>query len=95
MSNSIIAEGRTTNEAVENGLKELKVSKDRVDIKVLENENKKSFFSILTPRVVKVQLTIKEKSNKEEKKEVKEEKPKREYDHNEEDISIAKERVEQ
>ena len=94
MSNSIIAEGRTTNEAVENGLKELKVSKDRVDIKVLENENKKSFFSILTPRVVKVQLTIKENSNKEEKKEVKEEKPKREYDHNEEDISIAKERVE-
>lgn len=95
MSNSIIAEGRTTNEAVENGLKELKVSKDRVDIKVLENENKKSFFSILTPRVVKVQLTIKENSNKEEKIEVKEEKQKREYDHNEEDISIAKERVEE
>ena len=95
MSNSIIAEGRTTNEAVENGLKELKVSKDRVDIKVLENENKKSFFSILTPRVVKVQLTIKENSNKEEKIEEKEEKPKREYDHNEEDISIAKERVEE
>lgn len=95
MSNSIIAEGRTTNEAVENGLKELKVSKDRVDIKVLENENKKSFFSILTPRVVKVQLTIKENSNKEERIEVKEEKPKREYDHNEEDISIAKERVEE
>lgn len=95
MSNSIIAEGRTTNEAVENGLKELKVSKDRVDIKVLENENKKSFFSILTPRVVKVQLTIKENSNKEEKIEVKEEKPKREYDHNEEDISTAKKRVEE
>ena len=95
MSNSIIAEGRTTNEAVENGLKELKVSKDRVDIKVLENENKKSFFSILTPRVVKVQLTIKENSNKEEKIEIKEEKPKREYDHNEEVISIAKERVEE
>lgn len=95
MSNSIIAEGRTTNEAVENGLKELKVSKDRVDIKVLENENKKSFFSILTPRVVKVQLTIKENSNKEEKIEVREEKTKREYDHNEEDISTAKKRVEE
>ncbi len=92
MSNSIIAEGRTTNEAVENGLKELKVSKDRVDIKVLENENKKSFFSILTPRVVKVQLTIKENTNREEKIE---EKPKREYDHNEEDIYVAKERVEE
>lgn len=94
MSNSIIAEGKTTNEAVENGLKELKVSKDRVDIKVLENENKKSFFSILTPRVVKVQLTIKENFNKTEKQENKEEKPKREYDHNENDIATAKERVE-
>lgn len=94
MGNSIISEGRTTNEAIENGLKELNVSKDRVDIKILEDENKKSFFSILTPRVVKVQLTIKENSNKEEKTENKEEKPKREYDHNEEDISIAKERVE-
>ena len=36
MSNSIIAEGKTTNEAIENGLKELKISKDRVEIKVLE-----------------------------------------------------------
>ena len=55
MTNSIISEGKTTNEAIENGLKQLKVSKDKVDIKVLENENKKSFFSILTPRVVKVE----------------------------------------
>lgn len=44
MSNSVIAEGKTTNEAVENGLKILKVSKNQVDIKVLENENKKSFL---------------------------------------------------
>ena len=61
MPNSIISEGKTTTEAVENGLKILKVSKDKVEIKVLENENKKSFFSILTPRVVKVELTLKEK----------------------------------
>ena len=60
MSKYIISEGKTTNEAIENGLKELKVSKDKVDIKVLENENKKSFFSILTPRVVKVELTLKD-----------------------------------
>ena len=33
MSNSVIAEGKTTTEAVENGLKILKVSKDKVDIK--------------------------------------------------------------
>ena len=57
---SIIAEGKTTNEAIENGLKELKVSKNMVDIKVLENEDKRSFFSILAPRVVKVELTLKE-----------------------------------
>lgn len=57
---SIISEGRTTNEAIENGLKELKVSKSKVNIKVLEDHEKRSFFSILTPRVVKVELTLKE-----------------------------------
>jgi len=55
-----VFEGRTTNEAIENGLKELKVSKNKVDIKVLEAEEKRSFFSILTPRVVKVEMTLKE-----------------------------------
>ena len=60
METTIIAEGKTTNEAIENGLKKLKVSKDKVEIKVLENEEKRSFFSILTPRVVKVELTLKE-----------------------------------
>ena len=59
MSKSIIAEGNTTNHAIENGLKQLNVTKDMVEIKVLEEE-KRSFFSILAPRVVKVQLTIKE-----------------------------------
>ena len=61
MNNSIIAEGKTTAEAIENGLKELKVSKDKVNVKVLENTEKRSFFSILAPRVVKVELTLKEK----------------------------------
>ena len=60
MSKSIIAEGKTSTEAIEKGLKELKVSKDKVDIKILENEEKRSFFSILAPRVVKVELTLKE-----------------------------------
>ena len=63
MSKSIISEGKTTNEAIEKGLKELNLSKNMVDIKVLENEEKRSFFSILSPRVVKVQLTIKEEKN--------------------------------
>ena len=75
MDKSIISEGKTTNEAIENGLKKLNVSKNMVDIKVLENEEKRSFFSILAPRVVKVQLTIKEdkkevNSVKKEKKEI-------------------------
>ena len=60
MEKSIVAEGKTTNEAIEKGLEILKVSKNMVDIKVLENEEKRSFFSILTPRVVKVQLTLKD-----------------------------------
>lgn len=59
MPRSIIAEGKTTAEAIEKGLKELKVNKSGVDIKVLEEE-KRSFFSILAPRVVKVELTVKE-----------------------------------
>lgn len=63
-----IFEGKTTNEAIEKGLKELKVSKNKVDIKVLENEEKRSFFSILAPRVVKVEMKLKEKveNNKKE-----------------------------
>ena len=64
---SYVFEGKTTNEAIEKGLKELKVSKSMVDVKVLEQEDKRSFFSILTPRVVKVELTLKENSVKEEK----------------------------
>ena len=66
-----IYEGRTTNEAIEKGLKDLNVSKKQVDIKVLEEEDKRSFFSILTPRVVKVELTLKENVHPEEIKEVK------------------------
>lgn len=72
MEKTIISEGKTTNEAIENGLRKLNVSKDCVDIKVLENEDKRSFFSILTPRVVKVEMTLKEdkKSNSKPKKEI-------------------------
>ena len=63
MPKSIISEGKTTNEAIENGLKQLNVSKNMVEIKVLDNEEKRSFFNILAPRVVKVELTLKENSN--------------------------------
>ena len=60
MPKSIIVEGKTTSEAISNGLKELNVSKDKVNIKVLEEHEKRSFFSILAPRVVKVEMTLKE-----------------------------------
>ena len=71
MPKSIISEGKTTNEAIEKGLNSLKVSKDEVEIKVLENEDKRSFFSILSPRIVKVELTLKEENNvKKDRKEV-------------------------
>lgn len=67
MENKIISEGKTTAEAVEKGLKQLNVSKQDVEIKILE-EKKKSFFNILDPHVVKVELTLKEKNNFEENK---------------------------
>jgi len=68
MPNSKIYEGKTTNEAIENGLKDLKVSKNDVEIKVIENEDKRSFFNILAPRVVKVEMTLKEKRDEKTKK---------------------------
>ena len=61
METTKIFEGKTSTEAIEKGLKELKVSKKDVDIRILEDEDKKSFFSILAPRVVKVEMTLKEK----------------------------------
>ena len=49
------------------------MSKRQVEIKVLESEDKRSFFNILTPRVVKVELILKEE-NEDENKVVKKEK---------------------
>lgn len=89
MGKSIISQGKTTNEAIENGLKELKVSKDMVEVKVIEEE-KRSFYNILAPRVVKVELTLKEESNlKEVKKEKNKEKTERKINKNEEEIKDA------
>ena len=67
MDKTYIFEGKTTNEAIEKGLSELKVSKNKVDIKVLETEDKRSFFSILTPRIVKVEIKLKEDVAEEKK----------------------------
>lgn len=79
MDKKIVSQGKTTNEAIENGLKELKVSKDMVDIKVLEEE-KRSFYNILAPRIVKVELTLKDEVVKDEK-----EKPQKKFNENEEE----------
>ena len=92
MAKTIISEGKTTNEAIEKGLKELKVSKDMVEIKVLEEE-KRSFYNILAPRVVKVELTVKE--NSEIKKEVKKEKTERKINKNQDEINKAVEQIEE
>ena len=69
MSKKIVTQGNTTNEAIEKGLKELNATREMVDIKILEEE-KRSFFSILAPRIVKVELTLKDEieDNKEPKK---------------------------
>ena len=70
MSESVIAKGKTTNEAIENGLKILKTTKENVEIKILEQEEKRSFFSILDPREITVELKMKEnkKTNLEKEK---------------------------
>ena len=68
MPKSIIAEGKTTSEAIANGLKMLNTSKEKVNIKVLENHDQRSFFSILAPRVVKVEMSLKENIVEDNKK---------------------------
>ena len=63
-----IYEGKTSTEAIEKGLKDLGLKKIDVEVISVEDEEKRSFFSILEPRVVKVELKIKENIKKEDKK---------------------------
>jgi len=93
MSRSIIVEGKTSNEAIEKGLRELNAKKDDVEIKILEEENKRSFYSILSPRVVKVELTLKENINNKEDKNV-QDKVKKNINNNLEEINYAVKEVE-
>ena len=65
MSKSIVSEGKTTAEAIEKGLKAIGLPKELVEIKVIE-ENKKSFFDILAPKIVKVEIKEKEAIKPEE-----------------------------
>lgn len=91
MARTIIAEGRTSTEAIEKGLNELGVSKDMVEIKMLESEDKRSFFSILAPRVVKVEMTLKE--GVEPKKQEHYKKENKEYHEEEYKPHVEKEKV--
>lgn len=80
MPKTMIFEGKTTSEAIEKGLKEFNTSRENVDIKILEEE-KRSFFSILAPRIVKIEMTLKENRKKDirkhEKKQISEEEQKK------------------
>ena len=94
MPKSVITEGRTSIEAIEKGLKELKASRNQVDVKILE-EKKKSFFSILDPHIVKVELILKEEKvdtpfEKKKKEDVKQEKRLA----SQEEINVAREKIE-
>ena len=73
METGKVKEGKTTNEAIEKGLKELGIKRENAEIKILDNEDKRSFFSILAPRVVKVEITPKEEKRHERVKKDKEE----------------------
>ena len=98
MTKTIIAEGKTTKEATEKGLRQLNVSRSQVEVKILDNDDKRSFFSILAPRVVKVELTLKENIKQEVsvKKEEKttQKRVKKEYIVSENDIEAAYNNIE-
>ena len=61
MEEKYVFEGKTSTEAIDKGLKELKLRKEEVEINILKDE-KRSFFSILDPRIVKVEIIKKEKN---------------------------------
>jgi spoIIIJ-associated protein len=55
---SIEVEGKTTKEAINLALKKLRVSKDRVDIKILSEEHK-GLFGMHGHKMAKVKVTLK------------------------------------
>ena len=66
-----------------------------VEVKVLEEDKKRSFYSILAPRVVKVELTVKEGAEKKEEEKLKTVvKEKRSSNKNLDEIEVAKTDVE-
>lgn len=87
MPRSIIVEGKTTAEAIDKGLKELNVTKNMVEIKPIEEEKKRSFYSILAPRVVKIEMILKDE------KPIKEITKKRQVNKNLEEIEKISEKI--
>ena len=87
MEEKNIYEGKTSTEAIEKGLKALKLKREDVEINILKDE-KRSFFSILDPRVVKVEIIKKEKTENTEVKIKKEKKVMLKTD-----IEMAKENI--
>ena len=84
MAKSVISEGKTKQEAIEKGLKAINLPKELCEIKVL-NDNKKSFFDILAPTIVKVEI-----------KEIEAKKPeKMEINATEEELNNAKNNIEE
>lgn len=92
MSKTIIAQGKTSTEAIEKGLMELGTTKENVEIRILEEE-KKSFFSILAPRVVRVEMTLKENKVQNEIKKEKKPLEQKEIKLSDEDFEKAKSNV--
>ncbi len=90
MGETRIFEGKTSTEAIEKGLEQLKVLRKDVDIKILEDEDKKSFFSILSPRVVKVEMTLRDNKPEDTQKFAKKE----EREVSRENIEKAKNQIE-
>lgn len=86
-----IFEGKTSTEAIEKGLKELKLKREDVEINILKDDQKRSFFSILEPRVTKVEIIIKKEEKKQENKEISNKKEKHEL--SKEGIEKAKENI--
>lgn len=86
-----VFEGKTSTEAIEKGLKELKLRREDVEINILKDDQKRSFFSILEPRIIKVEIIKKEKIEKQDRREsiIKKEK----HEMSKEGIEKAKENI--
>ncbi|KOA20305.1 R3H domain protein [Clostridium homopropionicum DSM 5847] len=64
---SIEMTGKTVEEAIENALKKLNLSEDKVEIKVIE-EGTKGLFKIFKGKEAKIEVTVKEDKKEEAKK---------------------------